>query len=202
MFAPKFVRDRRPSSVQWTIAAWAPCQCPWRVRMERWWSMQRRSADSGGEKLWELDGYCFQKAMIVITRWWFQTFFIFTPTWWRFSFLTNIFQMGWNHQPDYRIWWLLLLMVSFSYFYSSWLCFFTVDLHPWSLTWFTWKMSPIKKWDSELSEIIMASGFRFHSLKFGGVVGWAFFFKQLIYWPKIGCHECLNLELTWEDDEK
>ena len=30
-------------------------------------------------------------------------------------------------------------------------------------------------------EIIMASGFRIHSLMFEGVVGWAFFFKQLIF---------------------
>ena len=36
------------------------------------------------------------------TRWWFQTFFIFTPIWGRFPNLTNIFQMGWfNHQPVY-----------------------------------------------------------------------------------------------------
>ena len=35
-----------------------------------------------------------------ITRWWFHRFLIFTPTW-RWSNLTNIFQMGWfNHQPD------------------------------------------------------------------------------------------------------
>ena len=33
---------------------------------------------------------------IWITGWWFQTFLIFTPTWGRN--LTNIFQMGWNHQ--------------------------------------------------------------------------------------------------------
>ena len=38
-----------------------------------------------------------------ITRWWFHFFYIFTPTWgndpvW---ILTNIFQMGWNHQLDY-----------------------------------------------------------------------------------------------------
>ena len=36
---------------------------------------------------------------LTITRWWFQIFFIFTPTWGRFPILTNIFQMGWNHQP-------------------------------------------------------------------------------------------------------
>ena len=29
-----------------------------------------------------------------ITRWWFQTFLIFTPIWGRFHNLTNIFQMG------------------------------------------------------------------------------------------------------------
>ena len=32
----------------------------------------------------------------LITRWWFQTFFIFTPTWGRFPF----WLLGWNHQPD------------------------------------------------------------------------------------------------------
>ncbi len=38
-----------------------------------------------------------------ITRWWFQTFFILTPSWGRFPFwlITNIFQRGWNHQLDY-----------------------------------------------------------------------------------------------------
>ena len=33
-----------------------------------------------------------------LARWWFQKLFIFTPTWGRFQFLTNIFQRGWNHQ--------------------------------------------------------------------------------------------------------
>ena len=33
------------------------------------------------------------------TRWWFQIFFIFTPIQGKVSNLTNIFQMGWNHQP-------------------------------------------------------------------------------------------------------
>ena len=32
------------------------------------------------------------------SRWWFKIFFIFIPIWGRFPFLTNIFQMGWNHQ--------------------------------------------------------------------------------------------------------
>ena len=36
----------------------------------------------------------------VFTRWWFQTFFIFTPSWGRFPIWPHIFQMGWNHQPD------------------------------------------------------------------------------------------------------
>ena len=29
--------------------------------------------------------------------WWFQIFFIFNPIWGKWSDLTNIFQMGWNH---------------------------------------------------------------------------------------------------------
>ncbi len=35
-----------------------------------------------------------------MTRWWFQTCFIFTPIWGRFQFWLIFFQMGWNHQPD------------------------------------------------------------------------------------------------------
>ena len=34
----------------------------------------------------------------MMTRWWFQTFFIFTPIWGRFPFWLIIIQMGWNHQ--------------------------------------------------------------------------------------------------------
>ena len=41
-----------------------------------------------------------RKACQTITGWWFQTFYIFTPIWGKFSNLTDIFQMGWNHQPD------------------------------------------------------------------------------------------------------
>ena len=33
--------------------------------------------------------------------WWFQTFFIFIPYLRKSSNLTNIFQMGWNHQLDF-----------------------------------------------------------------------------------------------------
>ena len=42
-----------------------------------------------------------------IPRWWFQTLFIFTPTWGNDPIwlnLTNIFQMGWNHQSETNIW--------------------------------------------------------------------------------------------------
>ena len=34
------------------------------------------------------------------TCWWFQIFFIFTPILGKWSNLTNIFQMGWNHQLE------------------------------------------------------------------------------------------------------
>ena len=37
----------------------------------------------------------------LLSRWWFQIFFIFTPTWGRFPI--NIFQMCWNRQLDYVI---------------------------------------------------------------------------------------------------
>ena len=35
-----------------------------------------------------------------MSRWWFQFFFIFITTWGKIPILTNIFQMGWNHQLD------------------------------------------------------------------------------------------------------
>ena len=43
------------------------------------------------------------------SRWWFQIFFVFTPTWGNDPILSNIFQMGWNHQPD-----ITLFLVSIS----------------------------------------------------------------------------------------
>ena len=37
---------------------------------------------------------------ICISGWWFGTFFTFSIYWEKSSQLTNIFQRGWNHQPD------------------------------------------------------------------------------------------------------
>ena len=37
---------------------------------------------------------------IYIPRWWFQSFFYFQPYLEKWSNLTNIFQMGWNHHLD------------------------------------------------------------------------------------------------------
>ena len=37
--------------------------------------------------------------LCLFSRWWFQTFFIFTPNWGRFPIWLIFFQMGWNHQP-------------------------------------------------------------------------------------------------------
>ena len=51
--------------------------------MERWWYS------------WWLGGW-----------WWFQIFYMFIPTWGRISNLTDILQMGWNHQLDDNYsWW-------------------------------------------------------------------------------------------------
>ena len=38
---------------------------------------------------------------IYISRWWFQIFFMFIPTWGKIPNLTNIAQGGWNHQLVY-----------------------------------------------------------------------------------------------------
>ena len=36
-----------------------------------------------------------------LARWWFQTFFFFTPTWgFMIQFDEHMFQMGWNHHLD------------------------------------------------------------------------------------------------------
>ena len=43
----------------------------------------------------------FLQKIMEIFRWWIQIFVIFIPIWGRFPFwLYNIFQMGWNHQPE------------------------------------------------------------------------------------------------------
>ena len=43
--------------------------------------------------------------VLLLSRWWFQIFFIFNPTWGKIPILTNIFQVGWNHQLGYCCWW-------------------------------------------------------------------------------------------------
>ena len=58
------------------------------------------------------------------SRWWFQIFFIFTPIWGRFSNLTNIFQMGWNHQPVF------LVALLFGKLYSELLDEYRHDVKP------------------------------------------------------------------------
>ena len=64
-----------------------------------------------GSGFWSLLWFFFVPLFSLIlsmtspTGWWFQIFFIFTPTWgndpiWLYHiFQIHIFQMGWNHQP-------------------------------------------------------------------------------------------------------
>ena len=55
---------------------------------------------AGGGKSRQL-GEINPKLTKVISRLCFQTFFIFTPTWGMFPFLTHIFQLGYlNHQLE------------------------------------------------------------------------------------------------------
>ena len=42
--------------------------------------------------------------MVMFSRWWFQTFLIFYPYLWRWFNLTDVFQMGWNHQLASAVW--------------------------------------------------------------------------------------------------
>ena len=51
------------------------------------------------------------------SKWWFQTFFIFTPNWGRFPIWLIFFQMGWNHQLDILVWnWILVVQNRDPYF--------------------------------------------------------------------------------------
>ena len=52
----------------------------------------------------------WSSAKYTIFRWWFQTFFYFHPYLGKIPNLTNIFQMGWNHQVD-----MIFLMFSTKY---------------------------------------------------------------------------------------
>ena len=43
--------------------------------------------------------FCSCRFVDIFSRWWFQIFFHFHPYLGKWSNLTNMFQMGWNHQP-------------------------------------------------------------------------------------------------------
>ena len=49
---------------------------------------------------WQLFFVKFAGCTIKISRWWFSNIFYFHPYLGKIPILTNIFQMGWNHQPD------------------------------------------------------------------------------------------------------
>ena len=69
------------------------------------WKLGNSHLSTLREKL----GHIFLQRLIVAghrgayylrTGWWFQIFFYFHPYLGKWSNLTNIFQMGWNHQPE------------------------------------------------------------------------------------------------------
>ena len=88
---------------------------PW-LFFRRGWSRCRVTLPNGsqsedlkicGNRLWTyakctwIDGDP-DPEVLFITRWWFQTCFFVHPYLEKWSKLTNIFQMGWNHQVDYH----------------------------------------------------------------------------------------------------
>ena len=52
---------------------------------------------------WNIGKNMFIYVCLDISRWWFH-FFYFYPYLGKIPILTNIFQMGWNHQPDMYMW--------------------------------------------------------------------------------------------------
>ena len=63
------------------------------------WESEPRSSASAQPEEWEVPRYL---DFLKISRWWFQIWFIFTLIYFRKrSNLTDIFQMGWNHQLDF-----------------------------------------------------------------------------------------------------
>ena len=77
----------------------------------------------------------------MLTRWWFQIFFIFPPYLGKWSKMTNIFQMGWNHQLDNLV------------------CFFMIC---WFFL-FTTSPPPLKKQDFLLSTVESTRPYASHS---------------------------------------
>ena len=56
------------------------------------------------------------------TKWWFQICFNFHPYLGKIPILTNMFQMGWNHQPVYhplQRWWMDHFITDWESFWSS-----------------------------------------------------------------------------------
>ena len=60
-----------------------------------WWG--RWPGEFGWKKLVETRKWQ-EKHVIISTRWWFSNIFYFYPYLGKIPILTNIFQLGWNHQ--------------------------------------------------------------------------------------------------------
>ena len=82
----------------------------WASNLSR--SLMRRAGKRCGEKTLDWNALNKKQTKLKKTRWWFQICFILIPIWGRFPFwLYNIFQMGWNYQPEpnwkKRVWFIL-----------------------------------------------------------------------------------------------
>ena len=79
-----------------SCSAWRLTRCP-----PSWCPLPCR-----GTWRWKMDSGILNHMHIYIYRctgWWFQIFFYVHPYLGKWSNLTNIFQMGWNHQPVYHV---------------------------------------------------------------------------------------------------
>ena len=82
------------------------------------------------------------------SRWWFQIFFYFHPYLGKIPILTNIFQMGWNHQLENSLLKKHKIMSLFEFGGVSWEMFFSKEnqarlLHcrqAWNFVWLSVKM--------------------------------------------------------------
>ena len=61
------------------------------------WPFEKNNGKKLGSKSF---ANTFQALEEISSRWWFQRFFIFIPTWGNDPIWLKIFQMGWNHQLE------------------------------------------------------------------------------------------------------
>ena len=137
-------------------------------------AMQRLGGGNSSQKMWFNKGIPKEYPVFgnqnLVSNWWFQIFLFSHRKLGKWSILTNIFQMGWNHQLE-ELWvncWDSISMYIYIYLYVYNMHVCLLNTHSTSCNAIHWLHSELHKKDTPLLRYVSLHGFLLN--RGGGIV--------------------------------